>query len=89
MDHVAQRPRSWRSNRLVLPGIDLREHPKFDTEEKINSRPTTLWLRNRRLEDADTVRTPIFPMRISPVQNLGAERSAAWGRSLQRVRRSA
>ena len=52
VDDVAQRQKSWWSNRLVLPGIDLREHAKFDTKEKIESRPTTLSLRKRRLEDA-------------------------------------
>ena len=52
VDDVAQRQKSRWSNRLVLPGIDLREHAKFDTKEKIDSRPTTLWLRKRQLENA-------------------------------------
>jgi hypothetical protein len=51
-DEIAQRPKSFRSNRRVVPGIDLREQAKFDTEERIKSRPTTLWLRKRRFEDA-------------------------------------
>src|SRR4051794_8754340 len=46
VDDVAQRQKSWWSNRLVLPGVDLREHPKFDTKEKSESRPTTLWQGN-------------------------------------------
>ena len=41
-----------RSNRLVLPDVDLREQAKFDTKEKIDSRPNTLLLRGRRLENA-------------------------------------
>ena len=35
-----------------VPGIDLRENPKFDTEAKIESRQTTLFLKKRRLEQA-------------------------------------
>ena len=52
VDEITQRPHSLWSNRLVLPGIDLREHAKFDTKEKIDSRPTTLRMRGRRLETA-------------------------------------
>ncbi|MGE3783686.1 MAG: pentapeptide repeat-containing protein, partial [Alphaproteobacteria bacterium] len=52
VDDVAQRQKSWWSNRLVVPGIDLREHTKFDTKEKIESRTTTLRLRKRHFEDA-------------------------------------
>ncbi|MGE3280587.1 MAG: pentapeptide repeat-containing protein [Alphaproteobacteria bacterium] len=52
VDPMVGRLRSFGSNRLVLPQIDLREHPKFDTKEKIDSRRTTLWLRTRRLENA-------------------------------------
>ena len=84
VDAVAQRPTSLWSNRLVLPGIDLREQAKFDTEAKIDSRPTTLWLRGRRLEDA-ILEAPIFPRRILPARNLkGALHafSAAAGRTL-------
>jgi uncharacterized protein YjbI with pentapeptide repeats len=52
VDPMVGRLRSFGSNRLVLPQIDLREHPKFDTKEKIDSPQTTLRLRARRLENA-------------------------------------
>ena len=78
VDDVAQRQKSWWSNRLVLPGIDLREHPKFDTKEKIESRPTTLWLRKRQLEDA------ILSERL-PSQG-GFHRRGTSGRSALRLR---
>jgi hypothetical protein len=52
VDFNSQRPSTIWSNRLVVPGIDVREQAKFDTEEKIKSRPTTLLLRKRRLENA-------------------------------------
>src|SRR5262249_33743672 len=37
VDLVARRPTSLGSNRLVLPGIDVIDHAKFDSEEKIEA----------------------------------------------------
>ncbi len=51
VNEVALRQTSWWSNRLIVPGIDLREIPKFDTAAKIEVRPRTASLRGRRLED--------------------------------------
>jgi uncharacterized protein YjbI with pentapeptide repeats len=52
VDLVARRPRSLWSNRLVLPGIDVHDLVKFDSEAKIAALPTTVSLRGRHLEGA-------------------------------------
>ena len=52
VDAVSQKPTSLWSNCLVLPGIDVIDHAKFDSEAKIKALPETLSLRGRRLEGA-------------------------------------
>lgn len=52
IDHVARRPTSLWSNRLVLPGIDVINQARFDTEAKIAATSETLSLRGRHLERA-------------------------------------
>jgi uncharacterized protein YjbI with pentapeptide repeats len=52
IDEVTQRPISLWSNRLVMPGIDVIDHAKFDTEAKIGALPVTVSLRGRHLEGA-------------------------------------
>lgn len=49
---VTQRPMSVWSNRLVVPGIDVIDHAKFDSEAKIAALPVTVSLRGRHLEGA-------------------------------------
>ena len=49
VDLVARKPTSLWSNVLVLPGIDVIDHAKFDTEAKIAAAPETISLRGRRL----------------------------------------
>jgi uncharacterized protein YjbI with pentapeptide repeats len=52
VDFVARKPTSLWSNRLVLPGLDVIDRAKFDTEAKIAALTETLSLRGRRLEGA-------------------------------------
>jgi uncharacterized protein YjbI with pentapeptide repeats len=52
VDLVARKPTSVLSNRLVLPGIDVIEHAKSDTEASSAALAETLSLRGRRLEGA-------------------------------------
>jgi uncharacterized protein YjbI with pentapeptide repeats len=52
VDFVTRRPKSVWSNRLVLPGVDVIDRVKFDTEQKIAAVPETVSLRGRRLEGA-------------------------------------
>jgi uncharacterized protein YjbI with pentapeptide repeats len=52
VDLIARKPTSLWSNRLVLPGIDVIDHAKFDSEEKIAASRETLSLRGRHLERA-------------------------------------
>jgi uncharacterized protein YjbI with pentapeptide repeats len=52
VDLVARKPRSLWSNRLVLPGIDVIDRAKFDTEAKIAAVTETFSLRGRHLEGA-------------------------------------
>ncbi len=52
VDFVARRPKSLWSNRLVLPGIEVIDHAKLDTEVKISALPLTVSLRGRHLEGA-------------------------------------
>jgi uncharacterized protein YjbI with pentapeptide repeats len=50
VDMAARRPKSLWSNVLVVPGIDVIDHVKFDSEEKIEALPETISLRARHLE---------------------------------------
>jgi uncharacterized protein YjbI with pentapeptide repeats len=54
VDPVKRRPTSlWpNSNRLVLPGVDVIDHTKFDSDAKIEAVSSTLPLRGRHLEGA-------------------------------------
>jgi uncharacterized protein YjbI with pentapeptide repeats len=52
VDLVARKPTSLWSNRLVVPGIDVIDRAKFDTEAKINLASETFLLRGRSLEGA-------------------------------------
>jgi len=52
VDLIARKPTSLWSNRLVLPGIDVIDHAKFDTEAKLAAASETISLRGRRLEGA-------------------------------------
>ena len=52
VDDVARKPTSLWSNRLVLPGLDVIDHTKFDTEAKVATAPTTASLRGRDLVGA-------------------------------------
>lgn len=52
VDLAARRPKSLWSNRLVIPGIEVLDHGKFDSEEKIAALPVTVSLRARHLEGA-------------------------------------
>ena len=52
IDFVGRKPTSLWSNRIVLPGIDLIDHAKFDTDAKLDAVAETFSLRGRRLEGA-------------------------------------
>jgi hypothetical protein len=52
VDGIARKPESPLSNRLVLPGLDVIDHVRFDTEPKIAAAPEMASLRGRHLEDA-------------------------------------
>jgi uncharacterized protein YjbI with pentapeptide repeats len=52
VDLIARKPTSLWSNRLVLPGIDVINQAKFDSEDKIAAARETLSLRGRHLEGA-------------------------------------
>jgi uncharacterized protein YjbI with pentapeptide repeats len=53
VDFSARSPTSLWSNRIVLPGFDVIDHSKFDTEGKIAALPATASLRGRHLEWAE------------------------------------
>ena len=52
VDTAARKPASLWSNRLVVSGLDVIDHAKFDTEAKIAALPETVSLRTRHLEGA-------------------------------------
>jgi len=52
VDTWARRPKSLWSDRLVLPGLDVIDHAKLDTEAKIAALSVTASLRVRHLEGA-------------------------------------
>ena len=52
IDEHARKPKSLWSDRLVLPGLDVIDHTKLDTEAKVVALPVTASLRARHLEGA-------------------------------------
>jgi uncharacterized protein YjbI with pentapeptide repeats len=52
IDRITGKPKRFFSNVLVLPDIDVIDHAKFDTEEKIAAASESISLRGRRLEGA-------------------------------------
>lgn len=52
VDFSTRKATSLWSNRLVLPGIDVIDHSKFDTKDKIANMPSPVSLRARHLEGA-------------------------------------
>jgi uncharacterized protein YjbI with pentapeptide repeats len=52
VNEITQQPSSLLSNRLLLPGIDVIDYLKFDTEDKISAHPITISLRGRQLQGA-------------------------------------
>lgn len=50
VDLVSRKPKSLFSNRIVLPGLDMMDRSKFDSESKISSLTHTVALRGRHLE---------------------------------------
>jgi uncharacterized protein YjbI with pentapeptide repeats len=52
VDYTARKPTSLWSNLLVLPGLDVIDHVKFDNEAKVATAPTMASLRGRDLEGA-------------------------------------
>jgi uncharacterized protein YjbI with pentapeptide repeats len=72
VDPVSKKPTSLWSNRLVLPGIDVIDHAKFDTEDKIAALPVTLSLRGRRLEGAVLVGAGLRKVDLTGAQLQGA-----------------
>ena len=77
VDLVARKPRSLWSNRLVLPGIDVIDRAKFDSEEKIKALPETLSLRGRRLEGAILIDSVLRKADLTAAQLQGAVLLAA------------
>ena len=52
IDDASRQPKSLRSNKLVLPGLDIVAHLKLDTEEKVTFAAESLSLRKRNLDGA-------------------------------------
>jgi len=73
VDLVARKPRSLWSNRLVLPGIDVIDHAKFDSEEKIEALRETFSLRGRRLEGAVLIGSGLRKVDFTGARLQGAE----------------
>jgi uncharacterized protein YjbI with pentapeptide repeats len=72
VDLVARKPTSLWSNVLVLPGIDVVDHAKFDSDEKIAAFPVTLSLRGRRLEGAVLIDAALRRVDLTAAQLQGA-----------------
>jgi uncharacterized protein YjbI with pentapeptide repeats len=77
VNSVSRSPSSLWSNRLVLPGIDVIDHAKFDTEAKIAALPQTLSLRGRRLEGAVLLGAGLRKVDFTGAQLQGAELGGA------------
>ncbi len=72
VDFVARRPKSLWSNRLVLPGIDVIDYVKLDSEAKISALPLTVSLRGRHLEGAVLLGANLRKADFTGVQLTGA-----------------
>jgi uncharacterized protein YjbI with pentapeptide repeats len=85
IDYVARKPKTLWSNVLVLPNIDVIDHAKFDTEEKIAALPETLSLRGRRLEGAVLLNAHLRKVDFTAARLQGSNlsgadlRDANWG----------
>ena len=77
VDLVARKPTSLWSNRLVLPGIDVIDHAKFDSEEKLESLRETVSLRGRDLEGAVLIGSDLRKADFTAAQLEGADLSYA------------
>ncbi len=73
VDFVTLRPKSLLSNRLVLPGIDVIDHAKFDTEAKIAALPESVSLRGRSFEGAVFVSARLRKVDFTGAHLQGAE----------------
>jgi uncharacterized protein YjbI with pentapeptide repeats len=72
IDLVTRKPTSLWSNRLVLPGIDVIDRDKFDTEEKIAAMRESVSLRGRRLEGAVLIDSDLRKADFTAAQLQGA-----------------
>src|SRR5262249_41213397 len=77
VDLFARKPTSLWSNRLVLPGLDLIDHGKFDSEAKIAAAPETYSLRGRRLEGAVLIGAKLRKVDFSAAKLTGATLNGA------------
>lgn len=77
IDLVARKQTSVWSNRLVLPGIDVIDRTKFDSEAKIAAACETLSLRGRRLEGAILIGARLTNVDFAGVHLQGAVLDAA------------
>src|SRR5262249_47620285 len=61
------------SNRIVLPGFDVIDHTKFDTEAKIAALPETASFRTRHLEGAVLIEARLRKSDFTGAQLQGAK----------------
>jgi uncharacterized protein YjbI with pentapeptide repeats len=73
VDFAARKPKSFWSNRLVLPGFDAIDHTKFDSEAKIEAASETISLRARHLEGAVLIGATLRKADFTGVQLQGAQ----------------
>ena len=73
VDFAARKPKSLWSNRLVLPGFDVIDHTKFDSEAKIEALPETVSLRARHLEGAVLIGARLRNADFTAAQLQGAQ----------------
>jgi uncharacterized protein YjbI with pentapeptide repeats len=73
VDSIARKPTSLWSNRLVLTGLDVIDHAKFDSEAKIAAAPEIASLRGRNLDGVVLVLAD-----LRKVDFTGASLKGAW-----------
>lgn len=77
VDLAERKPKSLWSNRLVVPGVDVLDHEKFDSEDKIAALPMTVSLRARHLEGAVLIGANLRKVDFTAAVLRGADLSAA------------
>ena len=73
VDLIARKPTSLWSNRLVLPGIGVTDHPSSDSDDESGTSRETISLRGRRLEGVVLINSDLRKADLTAARLQGAK----------------